>query len=373
MMVSRDGAFGILIGAAAGTLFLAACGLKTNVVMLGPTAPQSGPVPPDSVQLFDGPERVLIGYEAFATISARARATGSAAPYQDDVAVALREAAAGLGADALILDELLDQQGDDPAEGRGTAVRFTHDPGDQGLATGPRWLVGIGTVVVAPVLRTDGPVPDSIAAGFRRDIESRLEAAGFDVIPEAVYDSIRLAHILEVDGLFDPVTGARYDDRARVVEQNTRRELIEQHGVDGYVFAEIRPVRAQYQRSEAEWHGTSQMLIAGFREPSGALRVAAAILEAFICDDDADPDDEDDCERYSGSVAALSLVIRLENAGGATLYTGWGGIEVREMLDPDTGGAYRLTDVPALADPTRSQEAVVIALSGLERHASGGG
>ena len=45
---------------------LAACSLKTEIVILDPAAPPAVPVLPDSVLLFDGPEFVLVEYEALA-------------------------------------------------------------------------------------------------------------------------------------------------------------------------------------------------------------------------------------------------------------------------------------------------------------------
>lgn len=57
-----------------------ACGVTTDVVLLNPAAPAYTPVSPDSVHIFANSNNVLIDYEAIATISADASASGVIAP-----------------------------------------------------------------------------------------------------------------------------------------------------------------------------------------------------------------------------------------------------------------------------------------------------
>jgi hypothetical protein len=351
-------------------LVLVACGVSTSVVMLDSAAPASDAVPPDSVLVFDGAGSVLVGYEAIAVISGSGRATGSAAAKGEDVIWALREAAAEIGADGVVLEEVLDQRrafvggADLTAEGAGTAIRFVPGPEEWDLAAAPRRLDEITTVAVTPVLRSDASLPDSIGLAFDEDIEGGLVDAGFRVVPSAVYDSIRRERIQEVDGLFDPFTGERFHDRALYVEQATRLELMEAYGVDGFVVPRIRPVAAEIHGSKAEWHGTSQDLVDVSEDLSGALEVAAAVVGflAFLCsDEDRECGGGEFVEE--GGVTALSLMIRLESAVGADLLTGWGGIGIAELLHPDEVPVL----VPVLEDAQRNHDAVLIALEAFHR------
>jgi hypothetical protein len=347
-----------------------ACGVSTSVVMLDSAAPVSAAVHPDSVLLFDGVESVLVGYEAIAVISGAGRATGSGAPEGEDVVWALREAAAELGADGLVLEEIHDQRraflggAELTAEGGGTAIRLVPGPEEWRLAAAPRSLDQITTVAVTPVLRSDAELPDSIGLVFDDDIERGLLAAGFQVVPSVVYDSIRWEQMQAVGGLFDPFTGEPFHDRALFVEQATRLELMEAFGADAFVVPRIRPVAAEVDGSRAYWHGTSQDLVDVSDALSGLLDVASAVVEvlAFLCSDE-DRDCGGGTFVEQGGVTALSLMIRTENAMGADLLTGWGGIGIAEILHPDAEPVV----VPVLEDAQRNHDAVLIAMEAFHR------
>ncbi len=57
-----------------------ACAVSRDVVMLDPAAPIYTPVSPDSVYIFVNSSRILLDYEAIATISASTSASGLIAP-----------------------------------------------------------------------------------------------------------------------------------------------------------------------------------------------------------------------------------------------------------------------------------------------------
>ena len=335
-----------------------ACGVTTEVVVLNPAAPAYTPVSPDSVHIFANSNSVLIDYEAIATISAGSSASGVIAPDEADMLTALRETAGGLGADALILWELLDQRpsgsadGLLPARGRGTAIRLRDDSAQEpSLKAAARPIEGIRTIALSPVIRGDGlPMPDTIRWLFEQDVRATLLAHGFSTVSEAVSDSVRTAHILDVGGLFDPVTGHRYDDRAMLVERRTRQTLIDEHGVDGFLVQEIWTVPVFYSRKEAKWDGTRQRL--SLPEDDGIACPAG---------------DPDSCE---GVLRALSFMVRLENSFGAMLYTGRGGIELLELLD-NRGQPYPLPPHP-FAKAGRIREAVALALAQLVQDDGGG-
>ena len=138
------------------------------------------------------------------------------------------------------------------------------------------------------------------------------------------------------------------------------------YGIIGFIGKDYdMPVVARFQGTEAKWHGTSQHVVDVPDALSGVLGVASAILGAFNvqCSDEEEECEDEEGMVNRGMVRALSLMIRVENAIGADLHTGWGGIGVAQMVDSD-GEPF---DVPVLPDADRNREAVLIALEGLVR------
>jgi hypothetical protein len=352
-------------------LLASACGVTTDVVMLDPAGPTNRPVLPDSVRVFAGPNNVLIDYVPIATIAAGGRSSGTFAPDEADVTGALRRTAGRLGADGIILGELLDQQPATatdrtrPARGRATAIRLSKAPSAAAsLVTAARWLEGVRTIAMSPVIGADGlMMSDRVGALFEEEAHATLRAAGFAVLSGTVYDSIRTAHILEVGGLFDQITGQRFDDRLLLVERRTRQDLIEEYQVDGFLIQEIRTVPAFYSGGVAEWDGVRQSLI-GPEEVAEDLETAALIIDLLLCSDESAAGCEDRREGLTGSLPALSLVVRLENSIGAALYTGRGGIELLELLD-EAGEPYLQPPPHPFDTAARNREAVALALAEL--------
>jgi hypothetical protein len=77
--------------------------------------------------------------------------------------------------------------------------------------------------------------------------------------------------------------------------------------------------------------------------------------------------DEDELSSSSGSLRALSLAVRIEDAIGAMLYSGCGGIELLEGVDFSTGQPVPYSSDRLLNSPERNREAVRIALQPLTR------
>jgi len=197
---------------------------------------------------------------------------------------------------------------------------------------------------------------DTIRSLFEQDIRFTLLAHGFNTVSGSVYDAVRTAHILDVDGLFDPVTGQRYDDRTMLVERRTRQTLIDEHGVDGFLVQEIWNAPAYDSGQAAEWDVTRQGLIVpedGAPERGPETRV----LDGIACP-------AGDAGRCVGVLRALSFMVRLENSFGAMLYTGRGGIEFWELLD-DAGESYLLSPPHPFDRAERNREAATLALAQL--------
>ncbi len=268
----------------------------------------------------------------------------------------------------IILSELLDQEpsgsanGMLPASGRGTAVRLRDDSAQEpSLGAAARPIEGVRTIALSPVVRGDGlPMRDTIRSSFEQDVRATLLAHGFNTVSGTVYDSVRTAHILDVGGLFHPVTGHRYDDRVLLVEQWTRQTLIDEHGADGFLVQEIWNAPEYDSAQEAEWDETRQRMVVP-EDGAPERGPEFLVLDGIACPAG------DGC---TGMLRALSFTVRLENSFGAMLYTGRGGIELLELLDK-RGQPYLLPPHP-FAKAGRIREAVALALAQLVQDDGGG-
>ena len=364
-LATRAGSVMILALAGSG------CGVKTNVVMLDPAGPTFGTVSPDSVLVFASPSSVRVDYDSLAILSAGGRSSGALAPDEAAVIASLKEEAGGLGADGIILGEILAQRPASatdrtlPARGSAVAIRIGDGAsGPPALQTSARSMEEIRTIALLPVIRVDGrAVPDTIRSEFERDVSAELDAAGFNTVSVAIHDSVRRAHILAVGDLFDPLTGQRDDRRWRLVEQRTRKTLIDEYEVDGFLVEEIWTVPAFYSGTVAEWDGTRQSLT-GPEAVTTDMELAATLLDVLLCSDEDTEGCEDESEGFRGALAALSFMVRVESTIGAMLYTGRGGIEVLELLD-DSGEPYAQPAPHPFDTRERNRAAVALALAHL--------
>ena len=223
-------------------------------------------------------------------------------------------------------------------------------------------LEDIRAIVVAPATPTNElPVPESVTAGFTQDICDGLRAAGWNVLPTELYDSIWTENLPKGGGLIDPLTTLKYDDRAGLVHRRTIRTLIEEYGADGFLYPEIQIIEAEFKGNEAEWDGVSQESVVD--ESSTVVKVAFAILSVLS------NDDVDAFNQTRGSLKAVSLAVRIENTFGAMVYTKRGGIELLEGVDsrPDPWRAVTFPLDQIFNNPERNREAVRLALEPLRR------
>ena len=148
--------------------------------------------------------------------------------------------------------------------------------------------------------------------------------------------------------------------------------LGEKYGADGFLLPDIEGVEAYFDGDRAEWDGVEQKV--GERRGTGA-KIISGILNLFR---KGEHDfSEEDTTPY-GSVWALSLVVRIENAIGAQVYLGRGGLELLEKADFEGGiwfgdpipEQYEIQEVPdeeLFQKRNRISRSVRIALSPLRR------
>jgi len=128
---------------------------------------------------------------------------------------------------------------------------------------------------------------------------------------------------------------------------HVREQMKERFSADALVLPYVRRVTANFTSLpfagiSARWDGASESIVT-----SGVDNVLTP--------------------NVSGQVPALSLIVRIEDLGGALLYANAGGIQVVEKLKP-MAGAFRRESFVAVpsgeifADPQRIQQAVNYAL-----------
>jgi hypothetical protein len=174
----------------------------------------------------------------------------------------------------------------------------------------------------------------------------------------------------EATAVLDPNTALKTKLQGITPEQRVLRGLMEDQGVAGFLYPDIVGVRAYFVGDEAVWDGVKQKV--GRTRSTGA-KIVSGIANLLIRGEedfeDLDPE---------GSVAALSLVVKVQNSIGAHLFTGRGGIELLEGADFEGGvyigekepEDYEIVEVPnevLFQKRSRLQRAVRIALEPLLR------
>ncbi len=307
---------------------------RMQVVMLGPSGLRPHPVPAESLFVFTGEDRVLLKYQPIAQLSVGPRY--SINPVWDPEAVewALREKAGELGADGVIFGEISGWAfaGVDGEEtwGTATAIRFVPTGSGEAVsaARSPREMRAI---VVAPLGVPEGvPLPDSIAATFLQDIYDGLRADGYSPLPLAAYASVWEEAAPDPEGRPDPILDLKAEDEGQSGEQRILRSLIEEYGADGFLFPDLQEVEAHFDGEEAHWDGVKQKV--GEPRSLGA-KVVSGVLDLIISGEH-DPAEQPPRE---GTVWAVSLVIQIENALGAHLCTGRGGVDLLEEVEFEGG------------------------------------
>jgi len=183
-------------------------------------------------------------------------------------------------------------------------------------------------------------VPDDVQSRYMEELRTRLEKAGFWVLPPDVFERALCGFVLERGGVFDPITGeGDAGDLAAAVDE-ARRLLAEQHGASVFVTAGIfvRPVR--FSGETASWDGVSEQVvdIASWRKPLDTTR---------------------------GTTQALSLGLVIEGVDGTTGHVGWGGIQLLQVLERvDREGFVHVPAGELFHDPARDRRAVELCLAG---------
>jgi hypothetical protein len=350
---------------------LSGCHPGLTVTRLGPPGVNYESVPPDSVFLFRGKDRVLVGYRPIARLETSSIYELGGGEYLDEAEWMLLDKAAKLGAHGII------QEG--PTEA--TAIRFTGGDARDMAADQVADPAGIKAEEKAAV---KAAVLAEAAAPVRVDPASRVPAG-----PEPWRHTLRFPR--EVKTLFlaplavpqdlpvpDSVLAVTAETLYAELEAAGYRLVEEVEVADAVLFPDIEPVEARFVGDRAEWDGVSRKV--GETRSTGA-KVVSGFLNLLV-HGESNRSDEDEPDDPAGWVWAISLVVSMENSIGALLYSGRGGIELLEKADFE-GGIYigdpgpeeyeveEVAEEQLFTRTGRWRRAVGIALAGLGR--GGGG
>ncbi|HKV70989.1 MAG TPA: hypothetical protein VJN62_07045 [Gemmatimonadales bacterium] len=157
-------------------------------------------------------------------------------------------------------------------------------------------------------------------------LTTELRAAGYDVLPPSDAGTLWKHLVDSADGLFSPITGALDSVKYRAVHEGVLRALLARHGAVYWLRDSIEISIVPWLGS-ADWDGQSE-------------RVG--------------PSDR------RGTVAALTLLISVEDPEGTVVATGRGGLQVLYKFEADSLSAVPREAI--FADARHLRQGVRIAL-----------
>ncbi len=214
-------------------------------------------------------------------------------------------------------------------------------------------LTSVQTIGVLPLAVTDEvPDPEAVSARYEAEIVKRLQAAGFTVVAPGVMREIQQKIKATLGGMYDPMTGQPIKEKFDAYNEFSTTEYLAAHKVDAILRPLIRVRAARFGANTAQWDGASD---------SSSGRSASGNFWAAMTG-----------TTLSGTVPALSLVVRLTDAGGKVLYTAAGGIQVlgyaRVEVHNLLATSMKQLDVDPksiMTDPARDARALALALDPL--------
>jgi hypothetical protein len=213
-------------------------------------------------------------------------------------------------------------------------------------------LTGIQTIGVMPLSIADEvPNPEAVSARYDAEIVKRLQSAGFSVVPPAAMREIQEKTKATLGGVYDPMSGQPIKEKVDAFNEFSTTEYLATHKVDAILRPVIRVRMARFGGNVAQWDGATD----GSSGRSGFGNFMMGMTGVSV----------------AGTVPALSLVVRLSDAGGKALYTGAGGLQVLGYARTDIHSlllSVKQIDVDpksVMTDPARDARALSLALDPL--------
>jgi hypothetical protein len=175
--------------------------------------------------------------------------------------------------------------------------------------------VALIPLVIGPIAQRE-----AVIARYAQLLRPRLAAAGFEVVTGDDYSSDWEKITRDAGGFYDPVTGDLDQARFDAARRTALAAFAKRHDVRGAVFPVVVSRDASVVSGVAKWDGAEQ-LVADSDSKFGAFFTVAGYLTAEF--------------------PALSLQLRIVDAGNATLYESYGGIQPLSQFEKG-----RIVDVP---------------------------
>jgi hypothetical protein len=147
---------------------------------------------------------------------------------------------------------------------------------------------------------------DTKLAAMEEQATSKLETAGFQVIPSSEYKKFYDEAKKVVGPIYDPDTGELNKDKKKTLDEQTLEEYLILHSeVDALMYGGIDLVKANWHANNASWHGAN--------EPTSGEE---SFWVSF------------GLSNFSGTIPALSFSTYIERTDKTRLYSLYGGVQL---------------------------------------------
>jgi len=195
----------------------------------------------------------------------------------------------------------------------------------------------VKTIALAQISLKGNTYEESIRTIYQNRITQSLKDAGYEVVSPWTYQHAVTESAEEVGGVYDPISGVASPEKlakARELQTHALKDVLH---VDAVLFAVFADQSVPFDRKGmAEWDGVSRPVFA-----AGSRVIPKA----------------------TGSVPALSLVVRLNDMNDKNLYSKRAGIDT--LAEFSGTGFYTQRPAHVLEDEDKASAAAKMALSGL--------
>ena len=204
-------------------------------------------------------------------------------------------------------------------------------------------LTQVKTVALMPMQQlSDVPGSDEITARYEQMTQSKLEEAGYQVVPPQKYADLLKQAKSEQGQLFDPTTGQPDRSKIQIAYSNAMERFKAQFPYDACAYIRIIPVKVNWGANVAEWDGVSE-------PTSGETGFVAAM----------------NIGNMQGTIGALSFAVDIYDRNDVVYFSHRGGIQLLAHYKKQ-----QFVSVPKdqlLTNPSNDAQAVSIALDPLLR------
>jgi len=200
----------------------------------------------------------------------------------------------------------------------------------------------VKTIAVASVVDASGVSDtDHASAAFCSLIEKGLRDSGIAPVPNADVSPVQKRALEAAGGLFDPNTGKLDDAKADTVLAAIRHEVHDRFQADAIVLPRLVVRKANFNGEYAAWDNVRQSIL----PPDAGILQKMSVGQLY------------------GTVATMSLILRIEDPEGRLLFENGAGVQV--LARYVSGSFQSIQKSDAFANPQDNAAAVELALEPL--------